>query len=278
MFKKLLLIGIGLVAAIAFIGFDAVGLFVEDARSHIRAHLTSPEMDLQQSLSEAKELSEKCADSVIKGRVALSRLDSMITERRHELERRAAMLERDRQVLRRRRALLQEGRKTYLVSNERVSRRTLNRDALLRAKAFATDREIYDHLEATLDELRAQRVQTAAEIEDAMSEQVRLEAEITSLKAELENLKARRAVAQTREEAAYVFDRSAFDKARDKVAEIRATIAEQNKRLDFYKRHKTAGKGLIPADVEVADESGVEAIDELLGTEPAETPSASVRH
>ncbi len=278
MFKKLLLVGIGLLAAIAFIGFDAVGLFVDNARSNIRAHLTSPEMDLQQKLSEAKELSERCADSVIKGRVALSRLDSMISQRQRDLTRRHSMLERDQKVLRTRRALLQDGSKTYLISNERVSRRTLNRDALLRAKAYATDREIYDHLEVTLDELRGQRVQTAAEIEDAMSEQVRLESEVTSLNADLENLKARRAVAQTREEAAYVFDRSTFDEARDKIAEIRATIAEQNKRLDFYKRHKTGGKGLIPADIDVADESGVQAIDELLGAEPVTDVPASVKH
>ena len=278
MFKKLLLVGIGLLAAIAFIGFDAVGLFVDKTRSHIRSHLTSPEMDLQQKLSEARELSERCADSVIKGRVALSRLDSMIADRQRDLARRETMLERDQQVLRTRRALLQDGRKTYLISNERVSRRTLNRDALLRARSFATDREIYDHLAATLDELRAARVQTGAEIEDAMSEQVRLEGEVTSLKAELENLKARRAVAQTREEAAYVFDRSTFDEARDKIAEIRATIAEQNKRLDFYKRHSTRGKGLIPADVEMADESGVQAIDELLGVDPVAEVTASVKH
>jgi len=161
--------------------------------------------------------------------------------------------------------MLQEKRPVYLIRNEEYTWRTLNRDALLRARAYGTDQEIYRHLEDTLAELKAQRAQTAAEIEEATVEQRRLGVEITALNAELENLKARRAVAQTREEASYIFDRSTFDEARDKVTAIRATIAEQNKRLDFYGRRHSARKGLIPAGVDAPEESGAEAIAAVLG-------------
>lgn len=269
--KKLILIGIGLACAGAFIGFDAVHAWVHKARSDVRAQLMSPEMELQAQISSAEELAERCAESVLHGKVALARLDSMIEERSRDLERRTKALERDEHVLRTRRTMLAEAQPVYLIGNERVSRRTLNRDALLRAKAYATDKEILGHLEQTLDELRAQRVQTAAEIEAASVEQVRLDEEIGALKAQLESLKARRAVAQTREESKYVFDRSAFDEAREKIAGIRATIAEQNKRLDFYGRRATGRKGLIPAEAEVAEENGVEAIDAVLD---AERPTA----
>jgi len=264
--KKLILIGIGLACAAAFIGFDAVEAFFDTARTDVRSRLISPEVELQAQISGAKELSEKCGESVVNGRIALARLDAMIQERERELSRREKALDHDRRVLETRRAMLQEGRAVYVVHNEEVSQRTLNRDALLRAKAYSTDREILEHLDATLMELKAQRVQTAAEIEEAVVEQTRLDTEIQSLHAELENLKARRAVAQTRAEASYVFDRSAFDKAREKITGIRATIAEQNKRLDYFGRNPSR-KGLIPADA-APEESGVDAITSVLGDAP----------
>ncbi len=278
--KKLILIGIGLAFAGGFIGFDAVRAFVHKTRQDVRSKLMSPEMELKAQISGAHELAEKCAESVINGKVSLARLDSMIEERARDLDRRQKSLERDRVVLETRQALLREGRAVYLINREEVSPRTLNRDAVLRAKSFSTDREIYHHLEATLEELRAQRVSTAAEIEAAVVEQARLDEEILSLKAQLESLTARRAVAQTREESQYVFDRSTFDQARDKVAEIRATIAEQNKRLDFYGRRSVGGRGLIPADVDVPEESGIDAITSVLaqGAAPVEPmPLAAVQ-
>jgi chromosome segregation ATPase len=209
----------------------------------------------------------------VNGRMSLARLDATVQERERDLARREKALDHDRNVLEKRRTMLEDGRAVYLINTEEVSRRTLNQDALLRAKAYGTDREILDHLRTTLDELRAQRVQTAAEIEEAMIEEGRLGTEIDSLKAELENLKARRAVAQTRAEAAYVFDRSAFDKARERITSIRVTIAEQNKRLDYFGRNPSR-KGLIPADTAAPEEDGAEAITSVLGDGrvPAETP------
>lgn len=263
--KKLILVGIGLGCAVAFVGFDAVGAFVDKTRSEVRSKLISPEVELTAQISEAEELAERCGDSVINGKIALTRLDSMIQERSRDLDRRSKVLDVDRTVLETRRTMLQEKRPVYLIRNEEYTWRTLNRDALLRARAYSTDQEIYRHLEDTVAELRAQRAQTAAEIEEATVEQRRLGAEITALNAELENLKARRAVAQTREEASYIFDRSTFDEARDKVTAIRATIAEQNKRLDFYGRRYSARKGLIPAGVDAPEESGAEAIAAVLG-------------
>jgi len=263
--KKLILVGIGLGCAVAFVGFDAVGAFVDKTRSEVRSRLISPEVELTAQISEAEELAERCGDSVVNGQMALARLDSMIEERSRDLGQRTKVLSVDRAVLTTRRTLLQEKRPVYLIRNEEYTWRTLNRDALLRARAYSTDQEIYRHLEDTLAELKAQRAQTAAEIEEATVEQRRLGAEITALNAELENLKARRAVAQTREEASYIFDRSTFDEARDKVTAIRATIAEQNKRLDFYGRRHSARKGLIPAGVDAPEESGAEAIAAVLG-------------
>lgn len=261
--KKLVLLGIGLACAAAFIGFDAVEAFFDSARSDVRSRLMSPEVELQAQISEATELAEKCGESVVNGRIALARLDAMVEERDRELARRERTLDHDRQVLETRRTMLQDGRTVYLINTEQISRRTLNQDALLRAKAFGTDREILDHLRTTLDELKAQKIQTAAEIEDAIVEEGRLASEIEALHAELENLKARRAVAQTRAEATYVFDRSAFDKARDRITSIRVTIAEQNKRLDYFGRNPSR-KGLIPAEA-APMEDGAEAITSVLG-------------
>jgi len=269
--KRIFFLALGLVAAAAFIGFDAVHAFVDKTRHSVRASLMTPEMDLQAKISEAQELSEKCAESVITGRISLARLDSMIADREKELSRRRATLERDRAVLETRRSMLQQNRTVYTIHNDEVSHRTLNRDALLRAKSFATDRDVLEHVEQALEDLKGQRAQTAADIEEATAEQARLDVEVTTLGAELESLKARCAVARTREEAAYVFDRSTFDRARDKVAEIRATIAEQNKRLDFYGRRGGEAKGLIPSDMDVKEESGADAISLVLeaGTAPA---------
>lgn len=265
MFKKLILVGIGVGVAVAFIGFDTVGHFMGHARESIRAQLTTPEMDLQAKLSEAKELSRRCEDSMTSGRESLHRLDAMIAQRGTELERREALVDRDRKALEIVRTMLSQTQKVYYIKGEPYSRKALNRDALLRAKSYSSETEMCGHLGDTLEELKGARAQTAAEIDNAMSEHLRLREDINCLKAELENLKARRAVAQTREEAGYVFDRSAFDKTRDKIAEIRATIMEQNKRLDFYGRNRTNGRGLIPIDVDVPHEDGIEAIDRLLG-------------
>jgi hypothetical protein len=261
--KKLVLLGIGLACAAAFIGFDAVKAFCDNARSGVRSKLMSPEVELQAQISEATELAEKCGESVVHGRIALARLDAMVAERERELSRREKVLDYDRQVLETRRTMLQDARTVYLINTEQVSRRTLNQDALLRAKAFSTDREILEHLRTTLEELKAQRITTAAVIEDAVVEEGRLQTEIDALHAELENLKARRAVAQTRAEATYVFDRSAFDKARARITSIRVTIAEQNTRLDYFGRNPSR-KGLIPAET-APDEDGAEAITSVLG-------------
>ena len=104
-----------------------------------------------------------------------------------------------------------------------------------------------------------------------MGEQVRLDGEIDALTAQLENLKARRAVAQTREESKYVFDRSTFDQARDKIADDSGDDrgAEQAARL--LSAAGRATKGLIPADIEPAQEDdALSAIESALGEpEPA---------
>ena len=61
-----------------------------------------------------------------------------------------------------------------------------------------------------------------------------------------------------------MFDRSAFDKAREKITSIRVTIAEQNKRLDYFGRNPSR-KGLIPAETTAPEEDGAEAITSVLG-------------
>ncbi len=263
--KKLILIGLGIAGAGAFIGFDAVHAFFDQTRSDVRSKLMSPEVELQAQIASAQDLSRQCGESVENGQMALARLDAMIIERERDMERRTRNLKHDRRVLETRQTMLKRGDTVYMIRNERISRRTLNRDALLRAKAFSTDREIASHLRSTLEELKAQRTQTAGEIEQAGLEMGRLDEEVVLLRAELENLKARRAVAQTREESKYLFDRSAFDKARDKISEIRTTIAVQNKQLDFYGRRSVARTGLIPSDIEQTDEDGAEAIAAVLG-------------
>ena len=165
--KKLILIGVGLACAGAFIGFDAVHATFDRARHQVRSNLMTPEMELEAQISEAKELAEKCGESVINGKIALARLDAMIDERARDIQHRERSLDRDRRVLEERQAMLRESRGTYLIANERVSRRTLNRDAVLRANAYRTDRGILGHLGDTVEQLRMQRQQTAVEIENA---------------------------------------------------------------------------------------------------------------
>ena len=273
--KKLILIGIGLAGAAAFIGFDAVEAFVDKTRKSVRSTLMSPEMELQGQLAEAKSLAIRCAESIDNGGMSLARLDALIAERERDVARRARQLSYDRHVLEGRQVLLSEKRSVYLIGHEEVSARTLNRDAVLRAKAFGTDKEIVDQLKETLRQLKMQRSQTAVEIEEATIEQRRLETDVVSLKAELENLKARKAVAQTRQEAAYIFDRSTFDKARDKISQIRANIAVQNNQIDFYGRLGRSHKGLIPAEGVAPAENGAEAIAAVLGDDSEEEEEES---
>ena len=226
-------------------------------------------MELAGQLSEAKSLASRCAESIEKGGMAMARLDALIAERERDISRRNRQLVHDRHILELRKEMLGQRRAVYQIGHERVSSRTLNRDAILRAKAYATDKDVHEQLRETLSQLKQQRNQTALEIEEATSEQRRLEIEVTSLKAELENLRARKAVAQTRKEAGYVFDRSAFDKARDKISEIRANIAVQNKQIDFYGRLGRSHKGLIPSDIAPPAEDGAEAIAAVLGSDEA---------
>lgn len=265
--KKLILIGIGLAGAAAFIGFDAVEAFVDQTRTSVRSQLMSPEMELQRQLSEAKGLATRCVESIQHGEMALARLDTLVDERERDLAYRQRQLAVQRTVLTQRKAMLETRGHRYDINGRLYSRGEVNRDAVLRAKTYASNRDICEQLEQTLIALKAQRTQTAHEIREARTEQKRLENDIKVLKAELENLRARKAVAQTRAEAKYVFDRSTFDKARDKIADIRANIAVQNKQLDLYGRFGgKADGGLIPSGEEAgeADEDGAHAIAHVL--------------
>ncbi|MHC4959088.1 MAG: hypothetical protein ACYTGN_12010 [Planctomycetota bacterium] len=276
--KKLILVGIGLAGAAAFIGFDAVEAFVDHTRSHVRSHLMSPEMELQKQLAEAKRLSHSCVESIQQGEMSLAKLDTLIEERERDLAYRNRQLAFQRTVLEARKGLLDSGLQRIEIRGELYNRGEVNRDAVLRAKTYSSNRDICQQLEETLMALKMQRDQTSHEIKEAATEQKRLENDVAVLKAELENLQARKAVAQTRSEAEYVFDRSTFDQARDKIAEIRATIAVQNRQLDLYGRSGRVSGGLIPAEdsfeAEVQDEDGAHAIASVLKDEQADDEDA----
>ena len=92
--KKLILIVIGLACAGAFVGFDAVHALFDKTRHSVRAQLMSPEMELEAQISEAEELAEKCGESIINGKVALARLDTMIEERVRDIAHRERTLAR----------------------------------------------------------------------------------------------------------------------------------------------------------------------------------------
>ena len=277
--KKLILIGVGLAGAAAFIGFDAVEAFVDDTRSSVRSHLMSPEVELQRQLADAKRLSERCVDSIQNGEMALARLGALIDERECDLAYRQRQLAVQRTVLEKRQAMLERPAHRYEISGRVYSRVDVNRDAVLRAKTYSSNREICNQLETTLTVLKSQRGQTSQEINDAHLEQKRLEHDVKMLRAELENLQARKAVAQTRRDAEYIFDRSTFDKARDKIADIRASIAVQNKQLDMYGRfgRTKGGGGLIPDEGGLgspAEEDGAVAIATALAGEDADEQEA----
>ena len=272
--KKLILVGIGLAGAAAFIGFDAVEAFVDHTRSHVRSQLMSPEMELQKQLAEAKRLSHSCVESIQQGELSLAKLDTLIEERERDLAYRHRQLAFQRSVLEQRKGLLESGLQRIEIRGALYNRGEVNRDAVLRAKTYASNRDICQQLEDTLMALKAQRDQTSHEIKEARTEQKRLKNDVAVLKAELENLQARKAVAQTRTEAEYVFDRSTFDQARDKIAEIRATIAVQNRQLDLYGRNGRVSGGLIPAEdsfeAEAQTEDGARAIASVLREDDAE--------
>jgi len=277
--KKLILIGVGLAGAAAFIGFDAVEAFVDDTRSSVRSHLMSPEVELQRQLADAKRLSERCVDSIQNGEMALARLGALIDERERDLAYRQRQLAVQRTVLEKRQAMLERPAHRYEISGRVYARVDVNRDAVLRAKTYSSNREICGQLEGTLTALKAQRGQTSQEINDAHLEQKRLEHDVKMLRAELENLQARKAVAQTRRDAEYIFDRSTFDKARDKIADIRASIAVQNKQLDMYGRfgRTKSGGGLIPDEGGLGsptEEDGAAAIATALAGEDADEQEA----
>ena len=272
--KKLILIGVGLAGAAAFIGFDAVEAFVDDTRTSVRSHLMSPAVELQRQLADAKRLSGRCVDSIQKGEMALARLGALIDERERDLAYRQRQLAIQRTVLEKRQAMLELPSHRFEIGGRAYGRVDVNRDAVLRAKTYSSNREICDQLETTLTVLKAQRGQTGREINDARLEQRRLEHDVKMLRAELENLQARKAVAQTRRDAEYTFDRSTFDKARDKIADIRASIAVQNKQLDMYGRYgRIRGGGLIPDEGGVGspeEEDGAVAIATALADEDAD--------
>ena len=276
--KKLILIGVGLAGAAAFIGFDAVEAFVDDTRSSVRSHLMSPEVELQRQLADAKRLSERCVDSIQNGELALARLGTLIDERERDLAYRQRQLAVQRTVLEKRQVMLERPAHRYEISGRVYSRVDVNRDAVLRAQTYSSNREICDQLETTLTALKAQSGQTGREINDARLEQKRLEHDVKMLRAELENLRARKAVAQTRRDAEYIFDRSTFDRARDKIADIRANIAVQNKQLDMYGRFgRIRGAGLIPDEgglASPAEEDGAVAIATALAGEDADALEA----
>ena len=78
--KKLILIGIGLAAAAAFIGFDAVEAFVDKTRTSVRSTLMSPEMELNGQLAEAKALAIRCSESIEKGGLSLEQSIALYEE------------------------------------------------------------------------------------------------------------------------------------------------------------------------------------------------------
>jgi len=99
---------------------------------------------------------------------------------------------------------------------------------------------------------------------------VRLGEEIRVLYAEVESLNARKAAASTRDA---VGDRtiagSGFSKAQERIQEIRSSVREQNKLLQYYEYERVVHVDTAEAMAMEAPTDAVTAIDEALAAYPA---------
>lgn len=257
--KKLFLLAVVGVAVVAFVGVDVVKGALHRARDDIRTALTT-NVPLPQQLAEAQALVDAYAESVIKGEVAAENLGETIATTEHEVRTLTARVDREREAL----VMLRRDLETVPASTAPQGDESRS---IRRAWAFKAQSELLERRKADLERLREEHTATLASLAEARAEQQRLSLEVQVLAAEIESLEARTAAARTRDAVGDAgVARSGFADAQARLQEIRTTVREKNRLLEYYEieRRPVRGDALLPEAVGPVDVR--EALDTALAT------------
>jgi predicted nucleic acid-binding Zn-ribbon protein len=246
-FKKLIVTALVVGGVVTFVGADVVGRTLHRARESVRSSLTSS-VPLRTQVAEARAQVDRYAENVIRGEIAAESLADTLARTEREVKARRAGVARERAQLAALHATLeQRGTSTYAVAGGATPAPSDDdRAAVRRAREFQAAVVILERREQDLAALQRDHEATLKEVASAKAAQARLAEEVTVLQAEVEALEARTAVAQTRKAADASIDRSGFGEAEARIAAIRGSIREQDRRLEYYARRSEA---LHAADV-----------------------------
>ncbi|MBL9087757.1 MAG: hypothetical protein JNM10_11515, partial [Planctomycetia bacterium] len=240
-FKKLIVTALVVGGVVTFVGADVVGRTLSRARESVRASLTSS-VPLRTQVAEARAQVDRYAENVIRGEIAAEALADTLARTEREVKARRAGVARERAQLASLHATLeQRGTSTYAVAGGAAPAATDDeRAAVRRAREFQAAVVILERREQDLAALQRDHEATLKEVASAKAAQARLAEEVTVLQAEVEALEARTVVAQTRKAADASIDRSGFGEAEARIAAIRGSIREQDRRLEYYARRSEA--------------------------------------
>lgn len=261
--KKLLLIGLVAAGLIAFVGVDVVRNALGHARDEIRETLTA-NVPLRTQLAEAQARIDAYAESVIRGEVAAENLSEMIKD----VERETRVLET--RVERERLALVSMRRGLEVVPTSTATTEE-EREALRRTRIFRAQAQLLDRRRQDLARLEHEHETTLASLEEARSEQTRLAQEVHVLAAEIESLEARTAAARTRDAVGdALVSSSGYAEAQKRLKEIRSSIRERNKLLEYYEyeRRPIITDAACSAVTEYHPADARAAIDDVLAAFP----------
>ena len=267
--KKLALIALVGVGLIAFIGTDVIKSSMGSIRQDVRGALTA-EVPLKNQLAEARAQVDRYAESIIRGEVAAENLRDMIGGVEREVRALSVRTDRERVALAAMRSDLAAGAGEAVPAALTPSAPADQRSALRRVRSFQAASSLLERRTSDLERLRGEYSATIGSLEQARGEQVRLGDEIRVLWAEVESLNARKAAASTRDA---VGDRtiagSGFSKAQERIQEIRSSVREQNKLLQYYEYERVVHVDAAEAMAMEAPTDAVTAIDEALAAYPA---------
>jgi len=284
MLRKLIWTGVIVGGVVLFIGTDVVGSTIRRARESVRASLTSP-VPLRTQLAEAKAQVDAYAENVIRGEIAAESLKDTIDRTTREVAARRGAIERERVALASMKSALDaraSSGSTHLASASvsdgfsRPAKSDEERQAVRRARDFRTAAAILERREADLAGLTKDYDATMREVASAKAAQQRLAEEVNVLRAEIEALEARASVAQTRKACDEVIDKSGYGEAQSRLEAIRASVREQNKRLEYYSMRADAMRDAEFSDP-FAGETASDAISAALGLSVAAPAPADVK-
>lgn len=261
--KKLFLVVLLGAGLALFVGVDVVKGAIGRARDHVRETLTA-DVPLRTQLAEAEAQIDAYAESVIRGEVAAENLAEMIRDVDREVQTLAGKVERERSTL----AALRRGLEVVPTSTAPTE---AEREAVRLSRVFTAQAKLLTRRQEDLVRLRREHETTLANLEEAKAEQARLTDEVMVLAAEIESLEARTAAARTREAVGdAVVASSGYAEAQARLQQIRTTVKERNKLLEYYEYERrevrsdgaaSLSAGDVPADVR-------SAIDEALAAFP----------